>query len=449
MNTSEAKTDKATRSYINPRNTARFFIYSVIGVIIFFVPVTVNGTNSILIDHAVTLISDWIGPEALPYVVLAIVAFGAFRPFFSSNWRSSRTTIGLSVVGLLGLLISIMVVFGFGPNWIMDEDVAPFLYDAVASSVAILVPLGAVVLCLLTGYGLMEFIGVFAQKIMQPIWRTPGRSAVDAVASFVGSYSVSMLITDKMYRTGRYTTRQASIIAVGFSTMSVTFMVVIANTLDIMDYWLVYFFLSLIVTFLVTALVVRIPPLRTMPDSTYQDVEYIPELDAAGSRIQTAWSDAHKTANAAPGIFQNVALNFWTGLKMAGNIVPSIMAIGTLALALAHLTPIFDWLGYIFFPLMWLFGIADPVLAGKATVLSLTEVFLPATVVAGHEDLTLRLLIAVVSVSAIIFFSALIPTVKATKIPISIWQMVIVWFERVVLTIIIAAPLCHLVVLLL
>lgn len=440
------KIDKGQRPYLRAKNTARFLIFSVLGIFFFFVPVTISEKNSILIDHAVTVISDWLGPEVLPYVVLAIVAFGAFRPFVNGSWNSSRTTIGFAIVGLAGLLISSMIVFGYGPIMVMDDDVGPFLYNAVASSVAILVPLGAVVLALLTGYGLMEFIGVFAQKIMGPVWKTPGRSAVDAVASFVGSYSVSMLITDKMYRSGRYTTREASIIAVGFSTMSVTFMVVIANTLDLMDYWLTYFFISLIVTFAVTALVVRIPPLGRMPDSTYADVEYVPEAAANGSRIQTAWHNAHRTANAAPGIFTNLGYNFWIGLKMAGNIVPSIMGIGTVALAVAHFTPIFDWLGYIFVPLMWLLGISDPVLAGKATVLSITEVFLPATVVAGHEDLTLRLLIAVVSVSALIFFSALIPTVKATKIPITIWQMVIIWFERVILTIIIAAPICHLVV---
>ncbi len=27
---------------------------------------------------------------------------------------------------------------------------------------------------------------------MKPIWKTPGRSAIDAVASFVGSYSLAL-----------------------------------------------------------------------------------------------------------------------------------------------------------------------------------------------------------------------------------------------------------------
>lgn len=90
---------------------------------------------------------------------------------------------------------------------------------------------------MLTSYGLMEFFGIFLQKLMRPAWRTPGRSSVDAVASFVGSYSLGLLITGEMYKTGRYTAREAAIIATGFSTVSATFMIVVAETLGIMGSW--------------------------------------------------------------------------------------------------------------------------------------------------------------------------------------------------------------------
>lgn len=55
-----------------------------------------------------------------------------------------------------------------------------------------IVPIGAVFLALLINYGLMEFVGVFMRPVMRPLWQTPGRSAIDAVASFVGSYSVAL-----------------------------------------------------------------------------------------------------------------------------------------------------------------------------------------------------------------------------------------------------------------
>ena len=47
-------------------------------------------------------------------------------------------------------------------------------------------------------------------------------------------------------------------------------------------------------------------------------------------------------------------------------------------------------------------------------------------------------------VSQIVFFSALVPSILATSIPVSVGRLVLLWFERVVLTILLTAPLAHL-----
>jgi nucleoside recognition membrane protein YjiH len=44
-------------------------------------------------------------------------------------------------------------------------------------------------------------------------------------------------------------------------------MLIVAKTLDILHLWLPYFFLSFGVTFLVTAIVVRLPPPSRIEDS--------------------------------------------------------------------------------------------------------------------------------------------------------------------------------------
>ncbi|WP_457826432.1 nucleoside recognition domain-containing protein, partial [Staphylococcus aureus] len=88
------------------------------------------------------------------------------------------------------------------------------------------------------------------QPIMRPIFKTPGKSAVDAVASFVGSYSLGLLITNRVYKDGMYNKKEAVIIATGFSTVSATFMVIVARTLDLMSHWNLYFWLCLLITFI-------------------------------------------------------------------------------------------------------------------------------------------------------------------------------------------------------
>ena len=52
-----------------------------------------------------------------------------------------------------------------------------------------------------------------------------------------------------------------------------------------------------------------------------------------------------------------------------------------------------------------------------------------------------KFVVAITSISAIIFFSALIPCILATDIKIPIWKLVVIWFIRVALTLLIAIPL--------
>ncbi|MFE9243491.1 YjiH family protein [Nocardiopsis sp. NPDC006938] len=428
-----------------PAGTWRLIVYSGIGIVMFFVPVTVGDRSAIPLDHLVTLLQAALGP-ALPHVIWLIIAAGTVVPFVTGTWRRSRVSLVFSLLNVVGLAVASMVVLDAGPDLVMADDLAPFLFNAVAVNVGLLVPVGAVFLAMLMGYGLMEFVGVLLQRVMRPVWRVPGRSAVDAAASFVGSYSLGLLITNRVYQSGRYTGREAAIIAIGFSTVSVTFMVVIANTLDLMGIWLTYFFLTFFVTYAVTAVLVRVPPLSRIPDEPFPGATPQPEEEVTGNRLGHAWGEVRRALRAAPSLPRNVWVNFVDGVRMSMSILPSIMSVGTLGLVVAHSTPVFDLLAYVFVPFTWVVGLSDPVLAAKAVAVGIAEVFLPATVAAGSEDLVLRLVVGVVSVSSIVFFSALVPCVLATRIPLTVGQLVVIWFQRVILSILVAGPLAYLLV---
>lgn len=420
----------------------KFFAYSAVGAVFFFVPITIDGSRSILIDHIVTAIRESV-PDLLPYYALVLLAAGAAHPLLTGSWRRNRTTTVFSAFKVVGFAVGVLLVFDVGPAWLFAPDMGPFLLEKLVIPVGLLVPVGAVFLALLVGYGLLEFIGVVLQPVMRPIWRTPGRSAIDAVASFVGSYSLGLLITDRVYREGKYTGREAAVIATGFSTVSATFMIVIASTLGLMDRWNTYFWSTLVITFAVTAVTVRIPPLSRLSDACFPAATPTPESRERGRRLTRAWGEARQTVAAAPALAPYVARTVRDGFLMAMAILPSILSIGLLGLVLAKYTPVFDWLGYLFVPVTWALQLAEPVLAAKAVAVGIAEMFLPALLVVEAPPMV-QFVVAVVAVSQIVFFSALVPCVVATEIPVSVPQMVVVWFERVVLTLVLTIPLAHL-----
>ena len=128
---------------------------------------------------------------------------------------------------------------------------------------------------------------------------------------------------------------------------------------------------------------------------------------------------------------------------MAAAIVPSIIAVGLAGLLLDKYTPVFEILGLVLYPFTFISGLPDPLLAAKGISASLAEMFLPALLL-SEADFVTRYVAGVVSISSILFFSAMIPCILATKIPLSIPKMLIIWLQRTILSILLASAFAHL-----
>ncbi|MGG1215059.1 YjiH family protein [Micromonospora provocatoris] len=419
----------------------KFFVFSLFGIFMFFISITLNGKKTIPLDHLVTFIRTQFS-SAIVYYILIIVIAGAVYPFYKRTWNRSVVEIVISLLKIIGAIASILVVFKVGPSWLLAADMGPYWYNSLLTPIGVLVPIGAIFLAMLVGYGLLEFIGIIVQPIMRPIWKTPGRSAIDAVASFVGSYSIGLLITNRIYKEGKYTTKEAVIIATGFSTVSVTFMIVVAKTLGLMDIWNLYFWVTFLVTFLVTAISVRIWPIRNMSTDYYNQMDGDVEKIVKEKRLQCAWREALQTAENAPNLWQRMKDNVKDGLVMAMGILPTIMSIGLIGLWLVNNTPIFDYAAYLFVPITYLLQMTEPLIVAKAAVINLIDMFLPS-LVAIDSAIETRFIVGTLSISAILFFSALIPCILSTEIPISLGKMIAVWFVRTVLTLIIVTPIAY------
>src|SRR5699024_5760193 len=154
----------------------------------------------------------------------------------------------------------------------------------------------------------------------------PGRSAIDAVASFVGSYGIGLLITNRVFKERKYSVKDATIIATGFSTVSVTFMVILANQLELMSIWNTYFWITLIMTFLVTAITVRIWPLSKTSE-TYYNHQSQPEESVTENRLKSAWDQAMIAIETTPSFWKNMWINFRDGVLMAAATLPTILSV--------------------------------------------------------------------------------------------------------------------------
>ena len=411
---------------------AKLIGFSALGIFLFFVPIDIGGKNTIAFDH----MASYLVKEQRNLAIILLFAqmiYGIIKPFVQKTVSINLASKVLSILKILGLILACLYITNTAPDNLMTKDMLPFLFEKLALPVGMIVPIGALMLSFLLGFGLLEMIGVLMQPVMKPLFKTSGKSAIDAVASFVGSYSVGLLITDRVYQQGAYSAKEAVIIATGFSTVSTAFMVIVAKTLELMPFWSMYFWSCLFITFLVTAITARLPPI-----SRYDDNKSMPDNDElTAKRLHIAIDTGIHTAKNAPSLTILLWQNLKDGIDMASAIVSSIIAIGLIGLLLEKYTPIFDILGVFLYPFTLIGGLDEPMMAAKGMSSGLAEMFLPALLLAKTDVLN-RYVTAVVSVSGIIFFSAMIPCVLATKIPLSVGKMVMVWFIRVALSIMLA-----------
>ena len=417
--------------------TAQFIGFSLFGIFMFFINVNIGGTSTIPIQHIINLISKYCAP-IVPYYTLVMVLGGAAAPVITGAFRRSAFDFVFTLAKVLGAVVAVMAVFSIGPAFLLQKDYIPFLFNSIVVPIALMIPVAGIGFVALMNYGLVEFVGTFMRRVMRLIWKTPGESAVDAIVSFTGGYAMAVLVTNSFYRRGIYTARESVIIATGFSTVSISFLIVIANTLGMMEHWNLYFFACMLVTFAVTAVTARIYPISKIPDTYYdKPAEAAPEQK--GGMFSNAFQQGVDTAQNAPSILSHLK-GYYLGdaIKMSSAVTASILSIGLLGILLANLTPLFDVVGYIFYPFTWLLQLPEPMLAAKAAAIEIAEMFLPSLIVIEAPMVT-KFTIAVTSVSAVLFFSASIPSLLSTDIPIKMKDIILVWIERTILSLALAA----------
>lgn len=437
-------TNAAEQNTGNIKPILYFVMWSLLGLIVFFAPVSLNNSTTIPLDYIAQTIEKnlpWFGP----IFALLIITVGGILPFYDRSWKRDTVTRVLSFLKLLGIGAGFMAYFRFGPDWLMKEDVLPFLWTKVAVPVAIIVPLGSIFLTFIISYGLMEFIGVLMRPVMRPVWKLPGRATVDALTSFVGSFAIAMFLTNRIYKEGKYTEREAAIILTGFSSVSASFMVIVAKTLGLMDRWNTFFWTALLVTYLVTAITAWIYPIRSIENKYYRGSGE-PEQKPEGSMVGNALRAGLAAAGKADSLYRNIWNNLKDGMMMSFRLISTIISVGLISFVLVKTTPVFDYIGYIFYPFTYLTRIPDPGIVAKATAVAGAEMFIPSAIVAGTEGVAImsKFVVGIVSISLILFFSGSIPCLLATDVRLNIKNLMIIMVERAVLSLIIAALLAHL-----
>lgn len=447
----------AGAEHFGRRDWIRFLVPSGLGILMFLVPVTFRGSPNIgigvLSDIAEALLEAW-----LPTLVTAVVTVSGIGSVLAgvARWRGRQPselmarlfTVGWPVAALrcLGAVLAWMVLLARGPAWVISGGTGGVILNDLMTVIFVLFVFAALLLPLLTEFGLMEFIGTLVRPIFRPVFRLPGRASIDALASWFGSAPVGVILTISQYEAGFYTAREASVIAASFSVVSLAFAVVVIDFVGLAEVFLP-FYATLVVSGVVAAIALpRLPPLRSKPDerAVAVDADAVEQPPEGSSMLQHATTLALRRARVAPAPVamarqaSTQVLDIWLGLE------PIVMVIGTLGLALATYTPLFNWLSMPLIPLLELLQLPEANAAAPAMVVGFADQFLPVILATAIESPATRFVIACMSVTQLIYMSEVGVLLLRSPLPLGIGDLLAIFVLRTLLTLPVCAVAAHL-----
>ena len=436
----------------------KFVIPSLLGVFLFMTPISIGGEITI----PVAVLSKWVQStfaDVLPMVLLLLVMITAvgplvtkiFSPKFIIKNDFLNTLFNVTpvwfVIRMLAAVFIVMALYevGFAPIYSGDTG-GLVLYDLLPILFSVFLFAG-LFLPLLLNFGLLEFIGTLLSKIMRPVFNLPGRSAIDCIASWLGDGTIGVLLTSKQYEDGFYTKREAAVIGTTFSLVSITFSLVVIDTVGLSRMFLPFYFTVTVASLVAAIVLPKLPPLSKKPDIFFdgtpkEDDEVIP---AGSSSFSHGLNQAIKKAKGQDLVKVVFVDGFKNVLDMWLAVIPIVMAVGTIALVVAEYTPLFKILGLPFYPVLWLLQVPEAMAASQTLVAGFADMLLPSILASGIESEMTRFVVAAVSVSQLIYLSEVGALLLASKIPVSLKELFIIFIQRTLITLPVIALIAHLI----
>jgi len=439
---------------LSSKRLMRFIIPSLTGILLFLTPIPYNGEMTICISAILDLIRNFLGYDFLTKASVAFIVLGAIfvfigsfiKPKFILNNEVLKATFVTewywAIIRIFGGIIVLPVMFSFGPEWLVGADTGGFVLFGLIAGILPIAFIATAAIPLLLNFGLMEFVGTFCSKFFKALFKIPGRAAIDCLTSFVGDTAIGVIMTNNQYVSGYYSGREAAVIMTTFTSVSITFMLVIIQQVGLPDMFFPYL-LGLFLTYIICALIIpRIPPLSRKKDDYYNGVcNYDGKLhpddcSLAKWAVVQAVEKANNNGLTVKKYAQEWGKNCCMILFTLNNL---IMAIATVTLVIAYFTPLFTWLGAPFVPLLNLLHIPEADVVSTTVLAGFADMFIPASIAGAQITSTFsKMLVAILSVCQLIFMSETGSMILSTEVPVKFLDLVFIFLERTILILLVA-----------
>lgn len=424
----------------------RFNILSVIGVFLFLVPIDGAKVPIVLIINAVRSLFGnflfWFVFLMLTWLMISLFLgkVKKIEPFASFHAKDGTQKV---VFYIAAWVIIGIIQFHLIPDSIFDDPRIGGQVISLAGGVLLTVSIAGWLIYFMLKSGLVEFLGTLLEPVMRPLFRMPGQAAINCISAYMVSPAVGVLMADQYYQEGIYSRREAIAAMTGFSTVSVGYMAVLASLGNVGDYYGQMIPLLLLLVFVMTIIMNRIPPIS----NKYKDT-YVKEMEHGNEKGSSRFNAAVELAVdrskefSLKTFFANFVPSVGVGLKIIANMIPLV----TITLTIVYYTSVFQILGTPFVPLFHLLGLENAGLIAQCPLLGFIEVSLPAISISGQAVATSScFFVVMLSMIQIVFMTEAGNAMLGSSVNLKITDLFLIFIVRTIIAIFLVAGIVHLI----
>ncbi|MEF9990508.1 MAG: hypothetical protein RRZ84_06040 [Romboutsia sp.] len=407
-------------------DTIKAFIYSFIGIFIFFVPIKLDGTYRTLLYH----MSYKVQYDMNSFLKLCIITFiflGFIKPFIMKGSKETPNKLFI-IKKVVSLIIIANIFYGTKDTFIVSENTM-FIIEEFIFNIATLLPLTSIFMVFLLNYGALEIVESFCHKLMKTTFKISGKTILNILIYISTDCFCGFFITNSMYKKGKLRQNEAIFLILNFSIASIPSISYVCSELEINKFALIC--TSLLILIISNAIICRIYPLNKKKKSYYIKTTYketIHKHDKFKKGLKKYLKNKPTT-----NIFKDIVDNLEESFKVVSNLIPDIIIVLFIGDIIINSEFIIELVKYAIDPFVGVLKLIDAQQVNEFIISVFLNDILAIENVSRNVEYTSKFIISIIFVIKGISLSSNIIYMKNMDISISKKDFMLVYIERILL----------------
>ena len=419
----------------------RIVIYSTLGIIIFFIPLNINGYVNTILYHLYLFIQENYIDLMKIYIVIMVI-IGSILPILKHKEKDYDTISNIIKCVKPISILFIFIILSKKEYRIYSDDSLLFMQAFILKSV-ILFSISSIFMPLITDYGLLEIVESYFHKYTKKSLKISGKCILNImVYLFVDVFS-GMFMTNVLYKKGKLRQNEACIMVSCFSFMSIMNCFYIADELNLKSKVftiLITIFLGILINYLVC----RMWPLKDKKKSYIQKSSY-KESNFKKDKFKNAIRQYLVNKENKKLIYRMIE-NFKESFNIIMTILPNLVIIIFVGEFLINNTGLVNAISQIIYPFIEALNLPETSQISEFICVGLFNGSRCIEFINNDIENISILIVFIIYIVQTISITTNVLYIDSTDIPLKKRELIIIGLEKVLITLIIISVVYYLLI---